>query len=261
MNSDLRDATIARIGALFGSDMQIDSDRAMAQLLELGRNIGPAFGDELIDDNPGLLALAPTAARHYYNNITRHEFAEAEALLLRRGNGQFRYADVAQTFGKHNYDRVRDMFDVVDFQSCRQFVLIGCGPLPMTLYHVHDRTKVPELIAVDLNAASIDLVKRTAQAFSLARVATRETAGEAYDFSGADVIYVANLVRPKKEVLRRIADTAPRHAVIVLRDPYSLGRLLTERGADYVGDRYTVVRVTEPETAHFSRHVFLRLRA
>jgi hypothetical protein len=259
MNEEMEDDTIARIEALFEARQANDSNRTMEQLLQIGREIGSDFGEHLIDRFPRLMALAPAAARHYYDYISQHELAEANALLAHGPEGRFHYGAFAQPFGKHNYDRVRDMFDTVDFRKCHRFVLIGCGPLPMTLYHVHDRTAVPHLIAVDVDAQAVELVTRTVLAFRLKRISTHTGAGESYDFSDADVIYVANLVRPKKTVLDRIAETAPRGAVVVLRDPFSLGRLLTDRGMDHVGGRIEVMGHGPSELSHFSRHVFLRV--
>ena len=153
------------------------------------------------------------------------------------------------------------MFDVIDFRSGTQFVMVGCGPLPMTLYHVHDRTDVAELVAIDVDVDAIETVNATARRFGLHRVSANVVSGERFDYARADVIYVANLVRPKASVLERIADTAPRDAAIVLREPYSLGRLLTERGTDHLDQRLKVASVSPPELSHFSRHVFLRFAA
>lgn len=233
----------------------------MSALLALGQEIGAEAGESLMDRHPEFRELAARAARSYFEYVTAQERIEAEHLLARESDGRFRYLDHAEAFGRHNYDRVRDMFDVVDFGSSRRFVMVGCGPLPMTLYHVHDRTELPDLVAIDGDADAIAKVNATARRFGLDRVSASVISGERFDYAGADVIYVANLVRPKRLVLGRIADTAPRGAAIVLREPYSLGRLLTERGTDHLDPRLRVVRVSPPELSHFSRHVFLRFAA
>jgi SAM-dependent methyltransferase len=250
---------VSRIGQLFERGRTADHWTTMPALLALGREIGAEVGESLMDQHPELLDFVPIASRDYLEYICAQERAEAEHLLSGSSQGGFRYIDRAETFGRHNYDRVRDMFDVVDFSSRRRFVLVGCGPLPLTLYHVHDRTAVTELIGIDVDFNSVEKVNATARSFGLNRVAAHAVSGEQFDFAGADVVYVANLVRPKRLVLKRIADTAPRTAAIVLRDPYSLGRLLTERGTDDLDPRFEVTGVSPPELSHFSRHVFLQI--
>jgi hypothetical protein len=253
-----QDQLKSKLEALFGKNRTVGGDQSMPALLVIGQQIGAAAGEDLIDCFPELGDYAPTASQDYLEYICRQEQEEAQRLLSREANGAFRYADLAGAFGRHNYDRVRDMFDVVDFHSSRRFVLIGCGPLPMTLYHVHDRTEIPELVALDLNAQAVATVQLTVHRFGLDRIQAHVTSGEEYDYGVADVIYVANLVRPKWRVLQRIADTAPSTTTVVLREPYSLGRLLTERGADRLDPRLEIVKSSPPELSHFSRHVFLR---
>lgn len=233
----------------------------MPALLAIGKEIGAAAGEALVDCLPDLIKYAPTASQDYLEYVCTQEWAEAQQLLARKTIGRFRYADLAESFGKHNYDRVRDMFDAVGFRSCRRFVLVGCGPLPVTLYHVHDQTDVAELVALDVDVEAIRTVRATVRRFGLARVSADVIPGEQYDYGAADVIYVANLVRPKHLVLKRIADTARSSATIVLREPYSLGRLLTERGSDGLDPRLEVAKVSPPDLSHFSRHAFLRFAA
>jgi hypothetical protein len=259
MDQVLEWQSLARIDELFGPGSSADCERNMPALLALGREIGAEAGDALIDRHPRLSDLAPAASRQYFEYIWKHERAESAALLAQEQLPDFRYSGLAGKFGRHNYDRVRDMFVVVDFNAARCFTMVGCGPVPMTLYHVHDKTSVADLVALDTDSEAIDTVASTARHFDLSRITAHASAGEAFDYSGTEVIYVANLVRPKQLVLRRIADTAPRGAVIVLRDPYSLGRLLTERGTDDLDARLTITGRSDPEFGHFSRHVFLRL--
>lgn len=259
MDGETEQQTVAKLAELFGAGRSDDCDRTMPALLAIGNVVGAEAGERLVDRNPRLLDFAPAASRHYLEYICKHERAESAALLAHERGAEFRYSDLAGSFGKHNYDRVRDMFDAVDFKSVRRFVIVGCGPLPMTLYHVHDKTSVAELIALDTDTEAVERVASTARRFHLSRISARAVAGEAFDYSGADVIYVANLVRSKRLVLRRIADTAPDDTAVVLRDPYSLGRLLTERGTDGLDLRFAMTGASKPELAHFSRHIFLRL--
>jgi hypothetical protein len=246
---------------MFGIGRSFGAEQSIPALLAYGREIGAEAGEALLDRNPEFQKLAPRASQDYLEYICAHERTEARNLLAHELDGRFRYFDLAEDFGRHNYERVRDMFDLVDFRSCRRFVLAGCGPLPMTLYHVHDKTDAAELLAIVVDADAIATVAEMARRFGLRRLSARAIAGEQFDYSGADVIYVANLVRPKRLVLQRIAETAPRSATIVLRDPYSLGRLLTERGTDVLDRRLEIAKVASPELSHFSRHVFLRFAA
>jgi hypothetical protein len=84
--------------------------------------------------------------------------------------------------------------------------------------------------------------------------------GRAYDFSRAQVIFVANMVSPKAAVLSRIADTAAEGVQVVVREPYSLGRLLTESVEDSLDSRLEITGKGHGWRGNLSLDLYLRRR-
>src|SRR5215471_11701048 len=110
-------------------------------------------------------ALGDTAAefaRFYLDSIFAREAAEAQAVLEYAPRPGLSYRDVASHEGAASYDRVADMFTHIDFSSCRHFVLVGAGELPMTALHVHDRTGVAHIDCLDMRPEAVRSVEALA---------------------------------------------------------------------------------------------------
>jgi hypothetical protein len=126
------------------------------------------------------------------------------------------------------YDRVNEMFDHVDFRECRRVVMVGCGRRPFTMFHIHDKTDVPEIVGLDIVPEALEAGEALAGRLGYDRARFVLCDGIAYDFGGADLVYVSAMVSPKAAVVSRIVDTAPGHVHITVREPYALGRLWSE---------------------------------
>lgn len=194
-------------------------------------------------------------------SLTTQELAEGASLLQRveaAGGGISGLLDT--NFGRQTYDRVAEALALADFDRCRRFVMVGCGPFPAAALFVHDHTGVPEIAALDLDPRAIATARRLAAAFAPRRVEVIESSGEDFDYAGADVVYVANHVSPKAQVLARIAETTGASTEVILRDPFGYGRLLAESGAANLDPRF-VVTATGAGNPHFlSRHLRLARR-
>ena len=208
-------------------------------------------------------ALGDTAAefaRFYGDLIFAREAAEAQAVLAYAPRPGLGYRDVASHEGAASYERVADMFTHVDFSNCRHFVLVGAGELPMTALHVHDRTGVAHIDCLDTRPEAVRSVKALAGWLASDRLRGLRFDGAQYDYSDADVIFVANMVRPKQVVLARILETAPDHVTIILRDPYSLGLLWAEEGGAALDPCVSIV-ARGAGSRFLSRNLFLARRA
>jgi len=199
-------------------------------------------------------------ARFHADLIYALEAAEAQALLAYAPRPGLGYRDVAGHEGAASYDRVADMFTHVDFSNCRRFVLVGAGELPMTALHIHDRTAVAHIDCLDKRPEAVRSIEALAAWLGSDRLRALRFDGAQYDYSHADVIFVANMVRPKQVILARILDTAPDHVRIVLRDPYSLGLLWAEEGGAALDPRASIV-ARGPGSRFLSRNLFLARRA
>ncbi|MGI9426357.1 MAG: nicotianamine synthase family protein [Hyphomicrobiaceae bacterium] len=226
----------------------------IAALTRIGRQMTVEQGDQLVATLPRLSRLRTAAQAHYRDFIYEAERLEIEQLRGEVADGPF---DLGY-FGATSYARVRDMFKHIDFANCCRFVLVGCGALPVTMFQVYDRTSVPEIVGLDTRLHAIDCLQSLATAHDMPRLRPVLCDGQHYDYAGSDVIFIANLVSPKRQVLESILETAPTTAQIVLRDPYSIGRLFTECGAYCLPPGLRVAAVGASSPAYFSRNVFLR---
>ena len=199
-------------------------------------------------------------AKFYVDSIFAREAAEAHAVLAQAPRPGLGYRDVASHEGVASYDRVADMFTHVDFSNCRHFVLVGAGELPMTALHVHDRTGVAHIDCLDTRPEAVRSVEALAAWLASDRLRGLRFDGAQYDYSNADVIFVANMVRSKQVVLARILDTAPDHITIILRDPYSLGLLWAEEGGAALDPCVSIV-ARGAGSRFLSRNLFLARRA
>ena len=244
------EALVVRLDARGDAEL----DETMAHDME--RALGFARGA----DGLALADLVGSCARLrtlYGRYACSKELVEANALLARR-TGIAGLADgEGGDFAGRSYARVRDLFEHIDFSACRALVMVGCGPLPVTLLHIAERTHVPWLIGLDLDPEAVTSARDVCRGLGLDRVEIRESEGCAFDYCNADVVYIANLVRPKRPVLCRVAETIRPGARVVVREPSAAGELLSERGADPSDPRWRVVGRGPEDPRFLSYHLFL----
>src|SRR5262245_39293582 len=234
-----------------------DATGAIIAMAELATRLSESEATLLVK------ALGDTAAefaRFYADSVFAREAAEARAVLAYAPRPGLSYRDVAGHEGGVAYDRVADMFTHIDFNSCRRFVLVGAGELPTTALHVHDRTGVAHIDCLDTRSEAVWSVAALAAWLGSDRLRALHFDGTQYDYADADVIFIANMVRPKHVVLARVLDTAPDHVRIVLRDPYSLGLLWAEEGGAALDPRVSIV-ARGTGSRFLSRDLFLARRA
>ena len=211
--------------------------------------------DDLLDTDGARWAgsLAPCQRRL----LAIREQREAARLIARGSCAEAAAGDrVASAFGRRTYDRVAEVLRLADFPACRRFVMVGCGPFPAAALLVRDATAVPEIVAVDSDESAASTARRVVEAMGEHRIRVVCADGAAYDYAGAQIVYVANQVCGKNRVLGRVEETAP-NAVVVLREPYGIGRLFAEDIGGNLPEPFRVAARGENCAAFFSRHVLL----
>ena len=224
---------------------------AIERLMALGRSHGPETLEGLIVDE-ALLEARARLAPVYLSDIRRHEVDTAKRLV----NAAGARLDELGEFAQSSYERVADLFEHLDFHGCAHFVMVGAGPLPVTLWHVADQTRVPNLLGLDVDVEAVAWGRQVLEAIDPARMRLERQAGEQAHFGEADIVYVANLVSRKAQVLERIAATARPGTQVALRDPFSVGLLLAERGVDVLAKRFRLTGQGTPGLRFYSKHVF-----
>lgn len=227
----------------------------LTRFVELAGVTPPGAADDLLARRPEWLEQRDELARRWAGYVKDRELSIATE-LLRSADGLD--ALHRHSFGTRAYARVRDMFTSVDFARCRCFVMVGCGPLPVTMLHVLDRSDVAELRGLDVDPRAVELGARVLACHESDRGRTEHADGRELDYSAADVVYVANLASPKRAILERIARTVAPGTAVVLREPVGLGRLLSESGVEALppGLRWTGEGSTD--TGFLSRDAYLR---
>ena len=189
------------------------------------------------------------------------EHREARALMSRRrAAGETLYDALASDFGRQTYLRVGEALRLVVFSGCQRLVMVGCGPFPAAALYVYDHESAPDISALDNDANAVEMARQVVAVHAPERVHVFESDGSRYDYSGADVVYIANLVSPKADVLARIADTASSATRVILRDPFAYGKLFAERGLADLDGRFVVTRIGEDNRHFFSKHFLLARR-
>lgn len=234
--------------------------RQMEALLRLMAEISPAQWLEMARGDGTLISHRAWLAPAYGSYIFAQERAAVAALLAENPGTTRFHPGALPPWGRRAYDRVQDLFERTDLRSCQRLVMVGSGPLPVTLLHIHERTEIPSLVAVDASSVAIAAFEELRRRFGWTRAEGVCRNGMEYDYRGADAVYLANLVSPKQAVLAHIANLLPPGATVILRDPVGVGELLAEPGASAIPEEMTVLGVGNEDAYFLSRHVFLKKR-
>jgi hypothetical protein len=250
-----------RLEGIVASLRDRSSADVIGDIARLAVEAGNDACEEMLAAHPELLDMRPILTEANFRRIRDKDVRAVEQLLGLRPEAPFVIRDLLSEAGRASYDRVGDMFEYVDFSRCRRLVMVGCGPNPSTIFHVCDKTKIPEIFGLDVLPFAVEKARLIAERLGLSRVKIELCGGTAFDYATADIVFVANMVSPKASVLTRIADTAPANVQIVLREPHSLGRLWAECGEQMLDSRLEVRETARPsDYVALSRDVFIRRR-
>ncbi|MCC7137071.1 MAG: hypothetical protein IT460_01420 [Planctomycetes bacterium] len=186
------------------------------------------------------------------------ERAETDALLARRPPSAGRVRDAVQSaFGTATWDRVAEAATLVPLSARRHAVVVGGGPFPAAALWLRDETTIPSIDVLDVDEVAVERARRWATWCGDGRLRPRRADGATTTYDGADLVYVANQVTPKREVLARVLATAADDVVAVVREPVGLGRLLAERALAVPAPGWRVRAVGATHPTFLSRHVVL----
>ncbi|MCP4469660.1 MAG: hypothetical protein GY815_03055 [Gammaproteobacteria bacterium] len=192
--------------------------------------------------------------------IKQSEYQAASILLERIGAHKSESTVLSLgDFAKEAYQRVGEIFEWDDFKNCQDMIMIGCGPLPVTALHVAERCPLIKIYALDVDEKALKVARQVIDVLEVEQIDLIHDDGVSYQYGIASIIYIANLVRPKSEVLRQIAKTAAPGTLVILRDPTRAGVTVAEAGIDHIGSNYKIEGFGEDNDVFMSKHVYLRL--
>ena len=202
-------------------------------------------------------AITVTSYEKHTEYIKQKEYEAADKLL--KNTNTDCGVDKLGDFAKSAYHRVADMFQHEDFRHCRRVAMIGCGPFPMTALHIINQYPNIHIDAMDIDLIAIRAAQQVIDRCSLNKhIALHHKNGIAHDYQATNIVYIANLVRPKREVLQRIHATCSPNTLVILRDPTEMGKEYAESGLATLGPEFTVEHIGNGDDTFHSRHVFLR---
>ena len=245
---------------ILSNSKSISAESAIKSIIEIGNRMGPDEGESFVQKNEELLRFQVAAYKHYEKYLLDSE-SIASNRLLEANIKDIDAFNFLTGFGKDAYERVNDMFNHVNFDSCRRFVLVGCGSLPATIFNVHKRTKVKEIVGVDNRGEAIDTFQKIIDKFEFKNMQAVCCSGQSFDYQGTDIVYIANLVSPKHEVIDQVLETASPDIQVIVREPYSVGRLWTESLTSNLDERLEVVALGEFVPAYYSRDIIVQRKA
>lgn len=247
---------------LLNSSLDRNPGDLITDLCDLASAMGYDDAEALLDAHPSFFDHAPALTRRNYQRVLTKDTAEAQHILQQDIVKPTPFRDVASKAVAVTYDRVGDMFDQIEFSDCHRLVMVGCGSVPTTIFHIHDKTTIPEIVGLDIVPEAIEMSRTLTEWLGYSRVRTELHNGLSYDYSQAQIVFVANMVSPKASVVSRIADTAPDNVQIIVREPMSLGRLWAEGVDKNLDPRLEVTR--KGRAGGFgavSRDLYLKRRA
>jgi len=203
---------------------------------------------------------AAVGRRVYSEYILRMENEALEHIMSRPLHPGARFGEIADPEAKMAFDRVADIFDRLTLKPDMRFVMIGCGQLPVTAIHVIERAGCGDVVCMDVVERAIDAAGRLKDIFGWPALHPVHCDGRHFDFAGADVVYIANMVSPKAAVIEQVARTAPPGCQVVVREPYGLGRLWADLGEASLPECFSVGSYGDG-SRYLSRDVFLEWRS
>lgn len=246
---------------MLGDQPDRTAEQTIRSIVELACEIGESACEAWLRDHPEAFGYFARLRRAYHDYIVGMETREIRRLLENHvGQGaDHSFEKIAGLEAMRAYQRVQDLFTRPDIRACRRFVMVGCGQLPVTAIQALAHCPAATVTALDPEPRAIEATERLGGIFGWERLRPIVADGRDFDYRDADVIYVANMVSPKTAVLARVLATAPERINLIVREPYSLGRLWAESAEGELDPRLSVVG-RGPGSHYLSRDVFLRTR-
>ena len=251
-------AADAELWAILASPPDRQSIDVILAIVEFAKAIGIDAAQELLVRHPEIADLRPNLSQEFHAYVADLEVAEARRLLDMDIAAPVSYRDFASPASKAMFDRLDGLAARVAKPDMQRIVMVGCGWRPVTMFHLHECTDAREVIGLDVISDAVKTAAALSTKFGYGRIRIEHCDGVSFDYSGADLVYVASMVSPKTSVIDRILETAPEHVQIVSWEPVALGRLWVESGEL---DRNPYLEITgRSEIRRLSQDVYARRR-
>ena len=127
------------------------------------------------------------------------------------------------------------------------FVMVGCGSLPITLIVFSSVYSKISFVGIDNSPEAIKKAIDLKQKFHIVNLDFNIIDGVNYDYNDVSTIFVANTVIQKNEVLKQIAMSAKSGTKIIIRNPVLSGNLLSEEVTQHNIPRIKLLEEISPD--------------
>jgi hypothetical protein len=195
----------ARAGAVRELLELIRSSDGEAELPRLGL---PAVERHRATFAPAVLEFVAAQERREIGRIRPVSLGTGETLASRLGANRWgAYRGMSRALG------------LVEVKAGARVAMVGCGPLPDTLFCLWDRTPAAELVGFDRDREAVATASALVAMLALDRISCVVADAAALDYSGFDLVCCSVFAEPRAAVLERIAATADPGASVLVREP------------------------------------------
>ena len=234
----------------------------VAQAIRSMVDFSELHGEAKCDATLGCLAEFSAAQNQfkkvYHDYILNMEKVAVAEILAQPSPAKSSFSEMATPEALIAYQRMAGVFAQFDLNQCRTFTMVGCGPLPVTALQALERGTQVKVVALDVSTSAIASVNQLKRHYQLHRLEAQVYNGAEYHYGESDVIYVANMVSPKLATWHQIKLTARPSTIVIVREPYSLGRLWADSLEEALGDT-AIITYRGPGSRYLSRDVIFNL--
>lgn len=158
------------------------------------------------------------------------EIKEKEALINKKTDIHSFENNLTLEYNKKFYQDILTEFKSLQkyMSVSKRFVMVGCGSFPITLFSIAQNYKHIKPTGIDISLEAIINAKELKNKLNYKEITFDIVDGANFNYSNYDTIFIANLVIPKTDVLKRIAMTCKPETIIFMRVPVMYGNLLSE---------------------------------
>jgi hypothetical protein len=160
-------------------------------------------------------------------------------------------------FYQNAYKRVADLDDNL---KSKNLLMIGMGPLPATLFYAIENGLAENCVGIDSDIEAVELANKLAKKLNIKNISFKHIDGREFNYSEFDSVFIANLVKGKAEILKKLENELPSNALVVLREPWGLGESLAEVGRSSLGGSWEIEKEGAKCSNFYSQNIFINLK-
>lgn len=153
------------------------------------------------------------------SGILKEEIKDVKNLLKKTKNIDFLYDELKVEGNKSFYKNI--IFEIINtkyfYDSTKEFIMIGCGYLPLTLLTYYKIYPDSIFIGLDVDKKAIESCNKLRNKYILDNLYFKIADGKYYDYINSKTVLIAAMVKDKIKILNRILGTSGVKTKIFIR--------------------------------------------